>query len=87
MIQITKDGKGAEVEVGASTPAIVDDGALLVLKCVARHGKPGALLTWLIDGVPVTLEPGGDGPNGTFRSGFVGNLTAQVTSSPKFPRL
>ncbi|KAA0186046.1 Irregular chiasm C-roughest protein, partial [Fasciolopsis buskii] len=87
LIQITKDGKGAEVEVGASTPAIVDDGALLVLKCVARHGKPGALLTWLIDGVPVTLEPGGDGPNGTFRSGFVGNLTAQVTSSPKFPRL
>uniref|UniRef100_A0A183A7H6 Irregular chiasm C-roughest protein n=1 Tax=Echinostoma caproni TaxID=27848 RepID=A0A183A7H6_9TREM len=87
LIQITKEGKGPEVEVGASTPAIVEDGALLVLKCVARHGKPGAHLTWLIDGVPVTVDANRDGQNGTFRSGFVGNLSVQVVPSPKFPRL
>ncbi|CAL8098915.1 unnamed protein product [Calicophoron daubneyi] len=87
LIQITQQGKGKEIEVGSSTPVVVEDGDNLVLRCVARHGKPGAHLSWLIDGVPVTLEPGHDPHTGVFRAGFTGNLTSGITPSAKFPRL
>ncbi|CAH8494670.1 unnamed protein product, partial [Dicrocoelium dendriticum] len=86
-LQVTKEGKGAEVEVGSSTPVIVEDGSLLVLKCVARHGKPGARLSWSIDGVPVQPDPDQSGKLSTFRAGFRGNLTFDVVPSANFPRL
>ncbi|KAF7262082.1 hypothetical protein EG68_00580 [Paragonimus skrjabini miyazakii] len=87
LIQVTKEGKGPEVEVGASTPATVDDGAVLVLRCVAQHGKPGAHLSWSIDGVPIQLEADRTGQMNVFRAGFTGNLTNKITPSVNFPRL
>ncbi|GAA28928.2 irregular chiasm C-roughest protein [Clonorchis sinensis] len=87
LYQVTKEGKGPEVEIGSATPAIVDDGAILVLKCVARHGKPGAIISWSIDGVPIQVETDPVKKINVFRAGFTGNLTNSLTPSPSFPRL
>ncbi|TGZ74527.1 hypothetical protein CRM22_000877 [Opisthorchis felineus] len=87
LYQVTNEGKGPEVEIGSATPAIVDDGAILVLKCVARHGKPGAIISWSIDGVPIQVETDPVKKVNVFRAGFTGNLTNSLTPSPSFPRL
>ncbi|CAH8495445.1 unnamed protein product [Schistosoma mattheei] len=87
LVQITNEGKGQRIDIGPSRPAIVDDGSIMVLECIARHGKPGALLTWFIDGVQVKLESNPDSTPGSFISGFSGNLTFQLEASAKIPRL
>ncbi|VDO85961.1 unnamed protein product [Schistosoma margrebowiei] len=87
LVQITNEGKGQRIDIGPSRPAIVDDGSIMVLECIARHGKPGALLTWFIDGVQVKLESNPDSTPGSFISGFSGNLTFQLQASAKIPRL
>ncbi|CAH8518478.1 unnamed protein product [Heterobilharzia americana] len=87
LFQITNEGKGQRTDIGSSRPAIVDDGSIMVLECVARHGKPGALLTWFIDGVQVKLETNPSSAPGSFISGFSGNLTFQLEASAKIPRL
>ncbi|KAH8859653.1 Contactin-3 [Schistosoma japonicum] len=87
LVQITNEGKGQRVDIGPSRPAIVDDGSIMTLECIARHGKPGALLTWFIDGVQVKLESNPDSIPGSFVSGFSGNLSFKLEASAKIPRL
>ncbi|VEL38459.1 unnamed protein product [Protopolystoma xenopodis] len=55
--QLSKEGFGAPIEVGPNVPAIVDDGDLLVLRCTAANGKPGARLSWYLDGVKLEATP------------------------------
>lgn len=87
LIQLTDEGKGERTELSQSKPAIVNDGSLMVLECVARHGKPGARLNWFIDGVPVVVEPGIGNKPDTFKASFSGNLTFKISPSIRIPRL
>jgi len=82
IFQIKNQGKGPEQARFDNSPIVVDSGHLMVLRCQADRGRPGAALTWMIDNEPIEIDS-----SGNFNGIISGTITREVKKYDKEPKL
>ncbi|KAM3183066.1 hypothetical protein ACTXT7_011094 [Hymenolepis weldensis] len=73
--------------VGPQTAASAIEGSYLRLHCIAKNGKPGAKLSWTLNGSPLSINYNEDGTKGQITSPIEGNVSIKSVPAPEPPFL
>ncbi|VDN95919.1 unnamed protein product [Rodentolepis nana] len=73
--------------VGPQIAASVIEGSYLRLHCIAKNGKPGAKLSWTLNGSPLSINYNEDGTKGHIASPIEGNVSIKSVPAPEPPFL